>query len=116
MVQPRPIAPGKREPSQQRQHAVQVGSGDLYALLLDTALQLLWIAQEALSNTLKYADARRLTIELVFEPQQSQLCVQDYRRGFDPTLAAAAGSFGLLSLRVRAAVFGAELTMHSATR
>src|SRR4029079_4143645 len=30
--------------------------GDVYALPIDTAIQLLRIAQEALSNTLKYAD------------------------------------------------------------
>src|SRR5262249_34854909 len=51
--------------------------GDAYALPIDTALQLLRIAQEALSNTLKYADAQRLTIELTFEPSQTQLRVQD---------------------------------------
>jgi signal transduction histidine kinase len=88
--------------------------GDVYALPLDTALQLLRIAQEALSNTLKYADAHRLTIELVFEPEQAQLRVQDDGRGFDPTLAAAAGGFGLLSMRARAAAIGAELTLCSA--
>jgi signal transduction histidine kinase len=88
--------------------------GDAYALPIDTALQLLRIAQEALSNTLKYADAQRLRIELVFEPQQTQLRVQDDGRGFDPAQATAAGGFGLLSMRARAAAIGAELTMSSA--
>jgi len=88
--------------------------GDIYALPIDTALQLLRIAQEALSNTLKYADARRLTIELVFEPEQAQLRVQDDGHGFNPTQAAAAGGFGLLSMRARAAAIGAELTISSA--
>ncbi|HET6316917.1 MAG TPA: histidine kinase, partial [Chloroflexota bacterium] len=49
--------------------------GDVYALPIDTATQLLRIAQEALSNSLKYADAQRLTIELVFEAEQTQLRV-----------------------------------------
>jgi len=88
--------------------------GDVYALPIDTALQLLRIAQEALSNTLKYADARRLTIELVFEPSQTQLRVQDDGRGFEVEQAAAAGGFGLLSMRARAAAIGAELTICSA--
>jgi signal transduction histidine kinase len=88
--------------------------GDVYTLSLDTATHLLRIAQEALANTLKYADARRLSVELVFEPQQAQLRVQDDGRGFDPTLAAAAGGFGLLSMRARAAAIGAELTICSA--
>jgi signal transduction histidine kinase len=88
--------------------------GDVYALPIDTATQLLRIAQEALSNTLKYADARRLTIELTFEPSQTQLRVQDDGRGFEVEQAAAAGGFGLLSMRARAAAIGAELTLCSA--
>jgi len=88
--------------------------GDTCALPIDTALQLLRIAQEALANTLKYADAQRLTIELTFEPEQTQLRVQDDGRGFDPEQATAAGGFGLLSMRARAVAIGAELTLSSA--
>jgi signal transduction histidine kinase len=88
--------------------------GDIYALPFDTATDLLRIAQEALSNTLKYADAQRLTIELTFEPSQTQLRVQDDGRGFDPEQATAAGGFGLLSMRARAMAIGAELTICSA--
>jgi signal transduction histidine kinase len=88
--------------------------GDAYALPINTALQLLRIAQEALSNTLKYADARRLTIQLAFEPEQTQLRVQDDGRGFEVERAAAAGGFGLLSMRARAVAIGAELTISSA--
>jgi signal transduction histidine kinase len=83
-------------------------------LPIDTALQLLRIAQEALSNTLKYAEAQRLAIELTFEPSQTQLRVQDDGRGFDPMVATAAGGFGLLSMRARAIAIGAELTLCSA--
>ncbi len=89
--------------------------GDVYALPIDTATQLLRIAQEAISNTLKYADAQRLTIELTFEPEQTQLRVQDDGRGFDLSQATAAGGFGLLSMRARAAAIGAELTISSAS-
>jgi len=88
--------------------------GDAYALPIDTALQLLRIAQEALANTLKYAGAQRLTIELVFKPEQAQLRVQDDGRGFDPEQATAAGGFGLLSMRARAVAIGAEFTLCSA--
>ena len=88
--------------------------GDVYALPIDTALQLLRIAQEVISNTLKYADAQRLTIELTFEPEQAQLRVQDDGRGFEPEQAAAAGGFGLLSMRARAAAIAANLTLSSA--
>src|SRR5262249_59600557 len=58
--------------------------GDVYALPIDTALQLLRIAQEALSNSLKYAHAQRLSVELTFEMEQVQLRVQDAGRGLEP--------------------------------
>jgi signal transduction histidine kinase len=87
---------------------------DVYTLPLDSALQLLRIAQEALSNSLKYADAHRLTIELTFEPEQVQLRVQDDGRGFEVEQAAAAGGFGLVSMRARAVAIGAQLTISSA--
>ena len=87
---------------------------DVYTLPLDSALQLLRIAQEALSNSLKYADAQHLTIELTFEPEQVQLRVQDDGRGFELEQATAAGGFGLLSMRARAAAIGAQLTLCSA--
>jgi signal transduction histidine kinase len=88
--------------------------GEVYALPIDTALQLLRIAQEALCNTLKYAGAQRLTLALTFEAEQLELCVQDDGRGFEVEQAAAAGGFGLLSMRARAAAIGAELTISSA--
>jgi len=88
--------------------------GEAYALPIDTATQLLRIAQEALCNTLKYADAHRLTIELTFEPEQVQLRVQDDGRGFELEQATAAGGFGLLSMRARTAAIGAELIIRSA--
>src|SRR5262249_24053363 len=91
-----------------------LGRGDNYVLPIDTALQLLRIAQEALPNTLQYCDPPRLAIVLVFEPEQVQLCVEDDGRGFDPTQGAAAGGFGLLSMRARAAAIGADLTICSA--
>src|SRR5262249_3233811 len=85
--------------------------GNVYGLPIDTALQLLRIAQEAISNTLKYADAQRLTLELVFEPEQTQLRVQDDGRGFDPAQAAAGGGFGLASIRARGTAIAAEMTL-----
>src|SRR5262249_27468921 len=88
--------------------------GDAYALPIDTALQLLRIAQEALSNSLKYADAQRLTIELTFEPEQVQLRVQDDGRGFEVEQAAAARGLVHLSMRERAAAIGSELILCSA--
>jgi signal transduction histidine kinase len=88
--------------------------GEAYALPIDTALQLLRIAQEALCNTLKYADAQHLRLELVFAAEQLELRVQDDGRGFEVEQAAAAGGFGLLSMRARAAAIGAELTIRSA--
>jgi len=44
-----------------------------------------------------------------------QLRVQDDGRGFEVEQAAAAGGFGLVSMRARAVAIGADLTISSAS-
>jgi signal transduction histidine kinase/ligand-binding sensor domain-containing protein len=76
--------------------------------------QLFRIAQEAVANAVKHADARTIEIALQFEPTEVKLVVSDDGRGFDPAAAqgAQAGHFGLLGMRERAAQLGA-LTIDS---
>lgn len=64
-------------------------------------LNLLRIAQEAITNTLRHADATQLTIDLSFAPKQIQLCISDNGKGFDPASPALPGGFGLIGIRER---------------
>lgn len=75
------------------------------------------VAQEALCNTLKHAQAQHVTVHLHVSDQEVMLRVSDDGEGFQvPTLLhrlAAANHFGLLSLNERVAWVGGQLTIQS---
>lgn len=78
-----------------------------------TALQLLRIAQEALTNVRKHARARRVEVRLCASTEDLQLTVTDDGHGFPD--AAQPGrvyrSHGLASMRERAETLGGALTI-----
>jgi ligand-binding sensor domain-containing protein/anti-sigma regulatory factor (Ser/Thr protein kinase) len=73
--------------------------------------ELLRIAQEALHNALRHAQAAHVEVYLVEQSDRVQLRVRDDGRGFDPRAAAKAGTghFGLVGMRERAASIGSFL-------
>jgi signal transduction histidine kinase len=72
------------------------------------------IAQEALTNVAKHANAGRADVWLVREPGAVSLTVRDDGRGFDPARISAAGrGMGLFSMRERAELVGGTLTLTS---
>ncbi|MET9085884.1 sensor histidine kinase [Streptomyces sp. NPDC004237] len=77
-----------------------------------TDIALLRIAQEALANVGKHADARTVRIELRHESGVLALAVIDDGQGFDP--ATIRGGYGLLGLRTRATGLGGTCTVRSA--
>lgn len=72
---------------------------------------LLRIGQEAITNTLKHANASHLRIELVYAVQWVELCVRDNGCGF--LLPSNTGGFGLISLSERADRIGGHFTLRS---
>jgi len=80
----------------------------------DTRAALARIVGEALTNAARHGRARCATIELQAGPPR-RLRVRDDGRGFDPDPARVpAGSFGLASIRERAAAFGGRAQVRSA--
>jgi signal transduction histidine kinase len=77
--------------------------------------EIYWIAQEALANVLKHAQAQHVTVRLQFTPASFSLEVRDDGIGFDPltTLGAGQGGVGLRSITERAARLGGTLTCES---
>jgi two-component system sensor histidine kinase UhpB len=75
------------------------------------------VAQEALTNAIRHARARRVTIELRQADQELLLKVCDDGRGFDAedSLARATGgaSLGLLGMQERASLAGGKLEIAS---
>ncbi len=71
--------------------------------------------KEAVSNALKYADARIVAVHLVIDATGLELNVQDDGHGFDAIAKAAAGH-GLQNMRKRAASMGGAYTFSSNER
>ena len=71
------------------------------------------IAQEALTNVRRHADATVVRVRAVVESGQLTLRVDDNGRGFDPGTVVET-AFGLASMRERAALIGGDLSIDSA--
>jgi signal transduction histidine kinase len=75
------------------------------------AEHLLSVAQEALTNVLRHADATRVRIELAFGEKTLRLLVSDDGQGFD-AFGKPAG-FGLKGIHERAAKIGGQVDVAS---
>jgi signal transduction histidine kinase len=71
------------------------------------------IAQEALNNTLKHAQARSVWVRLRSRQEHVELEVADDGVGFDPATVIDGGGMGLASMRERAHKLGGTLTVSS---
>ncbi|MGQ9834323.1 MAG: sensor histidine kinase [Candidatus Villigracilaceae bacterium] len=71
------------------------------------------IAQETVENVAHHANAKRLTLRLESDAGRWKLTVQDDGLGFDPREDPAAGHFGLVGMKERAALSGGRLTIDS---
>lgn len=71
------------------------------------------IAQEALTNVLKHANASRLAVTLQRVAEKTRLVVHDDGIGFDPAMARRNGHFGLDGIEERATLIGGTVTVQS---
>jgi signal transduction histidine kinase len=72
------------------------------------------IAQEALNNVLKHAQARHVAVSLGQEGPSVRLEIADDGAGCDPARARRSGGLGLRGMEERAAEIGARLEIESA--
>jgi two-component system, NarL family, sensor kinase len=77
------------------------------------AIGLYRIAQQALANIRRHANAHHATIRLERSSEQVKLRVEDDGTGFDPA-AVPSGHFGLTGMRERARLLGGTLSLESA--
>lgn len=76
--------------------------GNPFPLSNEIQLNLLRIAQEAITNTLRHANATQLDLTLSFTPQQVCLSIRDNGIGFElQSLATNATGFGLMGIQER---------------
>ncbi len=96
--------------------ALFIQTGDEHDLLPDQQTALLRIAQEALTNARKHAQARRVRVGLQFGPESVSLIVEDDGIGFDVDALLTPGpqgGYGLFGMRERARLLDGELEIES---
>jgi signal transduction histidine kinase len=87
---------------------------DLEPLPPELEQQIYRIAQEALTNVLKHAGARRLGVQFTRSDGRLTLLIRDDGRGFETANGHINGHYGLHGMRERADLIGATLTVQSA--
>jgi signal transduction histidine kinase len=80
----------------------------------DVALCLFRIAQEAMRNVVRHANARKVDISLAFDNGGLQLVVADDGSGFAPFEGGERPSLGLASMRERVRLLGGTVDVDSA--
>ena len=78
----------------------------------ETETHLFRIAQEALTNVARHAEAHRVAIKLTATPTDIRLSIQDDGRGLGAPTAGARG-LGLIGMRARARSAGGDVVVHS---
>jgi len=74
------------------------------------------IAQEALNNSIKYANAKRVSVLLEHKQQSIGLCITDDGKGFDVKTTLKEyhkGRIGLIGMQERASIIGGSLDIQS---
>jgi signal transduction histidine kinase len=89
--------------------------GEAQPLSTEVATALFRVAQEALSNVVRHAQARRASVRLVFLDEAVSLAVEDDGIGFDPDglNGRKRTNWGLLGMEERAGLLGGKLWVHS---
>ena len=72
------------------------------------------VAQEALNNVIKHAQAKQVTVHLRFSEERLCLTIQDDGIGFDLETARQSGGLGLRSMEERVQQIGGNLTLETA--
>jgi PAS domain S-box-containing protein len=82
----------------------------------EAAVALFRIAQEALNNVAKHAQAKRVALRLEADAEHMRLTIRDDGAGFDPVAAAAARAsrLGMTTMRERVIAAGGSLELESA--
>lgn len=99
----------------QRLHGLEcnfVSTGPAGMCETSVAIHLYRIAQEAITNAIKHASARRITVALDFSKENKTLCIEDDGCGFDPKVEHGPSS-GMSLMPYRAAMLGGTLTVTS---
>jgi signal transduction histidine kinase len=88
-------------------------SGDGRDLESDSRLALYRVAQEALTNIRKHAQADRVELRLAYEPSGTRLTIEDFEVLAEHPPPGDGSGYGLTGMRERAELMGGTLTAGS---
>jgi signal transduction histidine kinase len=71
------------------------------------------IAQEAITNIIKHAEASHVSLVLLVSETATILLIEDDGKGFNPSAVQGQGGLGLVGMRERAALLGGKLDLGS---
>ncbi len=91
---------------------VEIDEQALDGVILETRIELLRIVQEAVTNIIKHAKARRVSILLYREDDELVMTIADDGKGISPHHTAS-GGLGIRSMEERIRPFGGMLTINS---
>ena len=97
--------------------AIETAIGEVDGLLTtDAEINVYRIVQEAASNLVRHAQARRAHVEVTVDGRELVIRVDDDGVGFDPDAVANSGrgGLGLSGIAERARLLGGRMTMRSA--
>jgi len=86
-----------------------VVEGDLRSLPPTLEVSAYRLVQEALTNTLKHAEASNATVRLRYEPEALDVWIVDDGRGDAGASSAGVGGHGLIGMRERVSLHGGRL-------
>jgi signal transduction histidine kinase len=90
-----------------------IDPGAAQAVSRDQAMELLYIAQEALTNVRKHAQASAVRVTLARVDDGVALSIVDNGRGFDPEQAQSGRGDGLNNIRARGKMLNGALQIHA---
>ena len=71
------------------------------------------VAQEALENCVRHAEAKTLWVTMIYSAEKIQLTIRDDGQGFDPSQTIPTGQYGVAGMEERARVIGGTLLVES---
>ncbi|MCP5022569.1 MAG: sensor histidine kinase [bacterium] len=71
------------------------------------------VAQEALENCVRHAEAQTLWVTMIYSAEQIQLTIRDDGQGFAPSQTIPTDHYGIAGMEERASVIGGTLQVES---
>lgn len=88
-------------------------SGEERTICPEYSTSIFRIMQEALTNITKHAEATRVEIHVIFDPEEVRIAVEDNGRGFDIYQAKRQQSWGLIGMEERVTLLDGKFYLHS---